>query len=70
MQHKCFFIFNFAFTEIRAAISNSMKNQQEIMKKLKFDKFINLIIEMQKIIRKKVQIKYLKILSEKLLNMN
>ena len=51
-------------------MSNNMKNQQEIMKKLKFDELINLIVEMQKIVRKKVQIKYLKTLFEKLSNMN
>ena len=69
-QHKYFFAFNFVFVKIRTAISNSMKNQQEIMKKLRFDELINLIIKMQKIVRKKIQVKYLKTLSEKLSNVN
>ena len=47
-----------------------MKNQQEIIKKLKFDELTNSIIEMQKIVRKKIQVRYLKALSEKLSNVN
>ena len=51
-------------------MSNSTKNQQEITKKLKFDELTSSIIEMQKIVRKKVQVKYLRTLSEKLSNVN
>ena len=51
-------------------MSNSTKNQQEITKKLRFNELTNLIVEMQKIVRKKVQVKYLRTLSEKLSNVN
>ena len=51
-------------------MSNSTKNQQEITKKLRFNEFTSSIIEMQKIVRKKIQVRYLKALSEKLSNVN